>query len=489
MYFSLLPDLKYDKKPIQYPFSESDFTIVKNLFTRFKLNEDVFSFTVLFRKYSVQDGERLETIAEKAYGNAFYDWIIAITNNMINPQFDLPLSEYDLKRHVEKNYDNPFGDIKYYEIVDAETQIDLCGRVLYPPETIVDETFYNAGAVFESEEKPELITPIVYDFDNFKQYEDYLQNSPGVTVEELNTIYESVGIDYESSESFFNEFQNPNSYGNGVSIRPSGNGSGSSQFTGPTSGFNIGSWYLEFIGSYSGPRQVQFIPLNTTNYGAFEIIAIRGNGTNGGETPDIFNSEELTLYASINNGQSFRKIENIIPINANGVAHNIPGLSTQLKRYRVELAPLYRKENVIFKLVQNGYSGQYFDRYGIRQVILDPDALEYETYTIINDEYHIIDGVDWIFVDNVWKKRSDTLNSRGIEYYDASTGTVKEIKGSQISRPVTQYEYEMRENEKKRDIYLLKPKFLNLFIDEFRKAAKYKKSSKFITSRLKESGT
>ena len=30
MYFSFIPNIQYDSKPIQYPFSESDFVVAKN---------------------------------------------------------------------------------------------------------------------------------------------------------------------------------------------------------------------------------------------------------------------------------------------------------------------------------------------------------------------------------------------------------------------------------------------------------------------------
>lgn len=142
MYFSLLPDIKYDKKPLQYPFSSSDYVVVKNFFQRYQINEDVFSYTVLFRKYAVPDGERLDELAEKAYQNPFYDWIIVLTNNMINPQFDWPMSEYELRKHVEKNYDDPYNTVHHYEIIDEQSQLDAFGTILYPPGTRVDETFY-----------------------------------------------------------------------------------------------------------------------------------------------------------------------------------------------------------------------------------------------------------------------------------------------------------------------------------------------------------
>ena len=57
MYFSLIPDIKYDLKPISYPFSESDYITAKNFFRRFQINKDIFDYSVYYTKYSVVNGE------------------------------------------------------------------------------------------------------------------------------------------------------------------------------------------------------------------------------------------------------------------------------------------------------------------------------------------------------------------------------------------------------------------------------------------------
>ena len=83
MYFSLIPDIKYNLKPINYPFSESDYITAKNFFRRFQVNQDLFSYSVYYKKYAVINGDRLDTIANEAFGDPSYDWVIALTNNMI----------------------------------------------------------------------------------------------------------------------------------------------------------------------------------------------------------------------------------------------------------------------------------------------------------------------------------------------------------------------------------------------------------------------
>ena len=134
MYFSLLSNIAYDEKPISYPFSESDFVTAKNFFRRYKLNDDVFSYAVFFQKYAIVDGERPDSVAEKAYGDPFFDWVILLTNNMVNAQYDWPLTNYELQKVLESEYDDAYSEIHHYETVKI-------GQ--YAAGLHVDETFFN----------------------------------------------------------------------------------------------------------------------------------------------------------------------------------------------------------------------------------------------------------------------------------------------------------------------------------------------------------
>jgi len=147
MYFSFIPYVKYDNKPITYPFSESDYVVAKNFFRRYKVNEDAFSYSVVFKKYSIKDGERLDTIAEKAYGNSFYDWVIILTNNMINPLFDMPMTEQELRKFCEAQYDDPYSTVHHYETIERKAGYQVGGVDVLALKggLIVDENFYNSS--------------------------------------------------------------------------------------------------------------------------------------------------------------------------------------------------------------------------------------------------------------------------------------------------------------------------------------------------------
>mgnify|MGYP001348301109 FL=1 len=111
MFFSIVPNILYDEKPIKYPFSKQDAVVAKNFFRRYKLNDDVFSYATFFNKYSIVDGERPDILAKKLYNDPFYDWVILLTNNMVNAQYDWPMNNYELYKTLENEYDDPYNEV------------------------------------------------------------------------------------------------------------------------------------------------------------------------------------------------------------------------------------------------------------------------------------------------------------------------------------------------------------------------------------------
>ena len=179
MFFDIVPNIEYDEKPISYPFSESDFVVAKNFFRRYKINDDVFQYAVFFKKYTIKDGERPETLAEKIYGNQFYDWIILLTNNMVNAQYDWPRTNYEIYKMVEEEFDDPYSEISHYKIKET------IGH--YQAGLHVDKTFYdsthklNIDGSVQIKNGNEIASPITvaeyYQEENEKKREIYLLKS------------------------------------------------------------------------------------------------------------------------------------------------------------------------------------------------------------------------------------------------------------------------------------------------------------------------
>ena len=90
---------------------------------------------MIFKKYTITDGELPSTVADKAYGDPFLDWVILLSNNLVNAQYDWPRSNYEMYKILEDEFDDPYSEISHYEIKET------IGR--FTAGLHVDEAFYN----------------------------------------------------------------------------------------------------------------------------------------------------------------------------------------------------------------------------------------------------------------------------------------------------------------------------------------------------------
>jgi hypothetical protein len=150
MYFLLTGDIQYDVKPIKFPFSQSDYVVAKNFFRRFKIDEDKFNYSVYFNRYAMKEGDRYDLIAERAYGTPLYDWVIILTNNIIDPLFGGALTEYQVRELTE----NPDG-VHHYETVEFK---NTDGQVVLEGGLIVDQTFTTKPFVYVNQTQGNILT-------------------------------------------------------------------------------------------------------------------------------------------------------------------------------------------------------------------------------------------------------------------------------------------------------------------------------------------
>jgi hypothetical protein len=73
-YFRELPNIEYQSF-LEDSLSTQDYLVVKNLFRRNKLRDDLQNVFTLFNKYEIVEGARPDTVAEEYYGSAQLDWV------------------------------------------------------------------------------------------------------------------------------------------------------------------------------------------------------------------------------------------------------------------------------------------------------------------------------------------------------------------------------------------------------------------------------
>ena len=102
-YFRRLPNLDYPSL-LNDRESNIDFVQTKNLFRRAKIREDLFANFMQFDKYEIIGDERPDNVAEKVYGNDNLDWVVLMSNNIIDINNEWPLTQFQLNQFLSDKY-------------------------------------------------------------------------------------------------------------------------------------------------------------------------------------------------------------------------------------------------------------------------------------------------------------------------------------------------------------------------------------------------
>ena len=114
-YFRKLPDLDYPSL-VNDRNSVYDYQIVKNIFKRAVLRNDIFDEVTAFTKYSVQGDERPDQVANRFYKDSGLDWVVLTTNNIIHVRDEWPMGNQDFLTYLNGKYtEAELANIHHYE--------------------------------------------------------------------------------------------------------------------------------------------------------------------------------------------------------------------------------------------------------------------------------------------------------------------------------------------------------------------------------------
>lgn len=97
MYFNTLPLITYslDNKTTQ---------IVRDITIRTRIANYLKESAFLYDRYAVKDGEMPEHVASRFYKNPLLHWVVMITNDVIDPYNDWPISDYNFSVWANTNF-------------------------------------------------------------------------------------------------------------------------------------------------------------------------------------------------------------------------------------------------------------------------------------------------------------------------------------------------------------------------------------------------
>ena len=114
-YFRQLPELDYPSLSNDRN-SVYDYQVVKNLFKRAVIRDDIFDAVTAFTKYSVKGDERPDQVAYNFYNDSGLDWVILTTNNIVHVRDEWPMGNQDFLTYLNTKYTSEeLANIHHYE--------------------------------------------------------------------------------------------------------------------------------------------------------------------------------------------------------------------------------------------------------------------------------------------------------------------------------------------------------------------------------------
>tara|TARA_Y100000593_G_scaffold17999_1_gene36071 strand:- start:493 stop:1155 length:663 start_codon:yes stop_codon:yes gene_type:complete len=205
-YFRNLPNFEYISR-INERKTNKDFITVKNLFRRPIIREDLFTDFMSFTKYRIVGDERPDEIAYDVYGESDLDWVVLLSNNIINIRDEWPLSQHDYRNYLIEKYGNDTDEIDKIKFYETKEIKDSKGKVFVPKGMQVDSTF---ETTFLDSGTNLLITVSPIEGITYRTYEERLQedkrNINLLKPEYLSIVMDDIEtlLDYEQSTEYIN---------------------------------------------------------------------------------------------------------------------------------------------------------------------------------------------------------------------------------------------------------------------------------------------
>lgn len=96
---------------------------------------------MVFYQYDIRDEDTPEIVAYKYYGDMNRFWIVLYCNQIMDPQWDWPLSSKKFEKYVLNKYNGTLNDTHHYE--ETTTLTNSLGVVISTDKRTLSEDDYN----------------------------------------------------------------------------------------------------------------------------------------------------------------------------------------------------------------------------------------------------------------------------------------------------------------------------------------------------------
>lgn len=103
----------------KFPLVAYNNTYAIDILKRVRIQDQFKKYGVSYYSYSMEQGERADTISNAFYSNPYYSWVVYLTNNMVDPLFEWHKDGTTLENYLIGKYgtvDNALSKTAYYRV-------------------------------------------------------------------------------------------------------------------------------------------------------------------------------------------------------------------------------------------------------------------------------------------------------------------------------------------------------------------------------------
>ena len=119
---------------VQYGNTVSN-TVAVNILAKIAFQKTIQQNFEVFHPYTIQEGDRADTIAYLYYGDSGYDWLVYYSNNVVDPYYDWYMDSNSLNRFIAD---------KYQSLTNARRKIKFFRSNHIADDSMISPTAYNA---------------------------------------------------------------------------------------------------------------------------------------------------------------------------------------------------------------------------------------------------------------------------------------------------------------------------------------------------------
>lgn len=145
-YFSIVPNIR-----VGYPGSKNtwdqEYVVMKNIFRRTTMDFSKNKAVMTFEKYVIFGDDKPYQVSQRIYGSPKYEWVILLTNNIVNVYSQWPKSNDEFDIYFRKKYGTNIEGLYHYvtkkveyqgiEVVEEGTVVDVDYKFTLPNGTVI----------------------------------------------------------------------------------------------------------------------------------------------------------------------------------------------------------------------------------------------------------------------------------------------------------------------------------------------------------------